>query len=413
MGFYNFGKIKISLIKNYIINSLIFIYFFFQTRNYPFSQYSFLISTSLFLVFIVSGQEILTNIKKSPKFLQDLLLLNLIYLLINLVYSIFIRNNNPGYAIRFFVTFVLLLIAYFYKPNFKIFINIFLFISIIHTLILIGFEFYLLINQTPVFNAAIRNYFMNNNYGDIYIPSYSFGLFRVAMRGNEILPIALFVSKFYVQSQYRKLLEGLLLTGILISGNIAFLISVIFFYISNVLVLQKKVTLSKFLLIVLFFAGCLVFYGIYGFGSYVEGILENKNISSMPTRFVQVEILINSTSDKIYEILLGEGLGNVLEHYSRDAQGVYYEIQAAYFLNQSGFIYFFIFVFSHVVLSFYFLKNREILIIYLSYILYGISNPYILNSFHIMVIVVLLSLKKVTDEKKTNISSIKLYKVSQ
>jgi Kef-type K+ transport system membrane component KefB len=122
----------------------------------------------------------------------------------------------------------------------------------------------------------------------------------------------------------------------------------------------------------------------------------------MDVRYDQFDVLVNDFTKLNSDILFGTGLGHTLSVDSpvRDYTGnIYFEMQPIYVLNQLGFVVFSLYIFIHVILAKVFIREKELLLLYCCYVLYASSNPYIFDTSHFVVIVVLVSLRKIIDER--------------
>ncbi len=70
-------------------------------------------------------------------------------------------------------------------------------------------------------------------------------------------------------------------------------------------------------------------------------------------------------------------------------ESTYFEMQPLYFLDQLGIILFIFFIFLNLYLTIINFKYNLILLIYFCYIIYSFTNPYILDTNHFVVIIIL------------------------
>jgi hypothetical protein len=218
--------------------------------------------------------------------------------------------------------------------------------------------------------------------------------------GNALLPFAFFVSFIYYQKKLRILMLFIFILAILCAGNFAFLLAILLFsglyYIYIKRWTLKKIVINGFLGIILLSVIAVPSY------TYFAKIIEKKAISSNPTRIDQGNVLINNMAEGLSTILFGQGLGNkinVKTQWRDYSHSIYYELQALYIMNQVGIIFFSFFILLNLLLSIFFIKYKVLLIAYASYIFYALFNPYFFDTNHIVVIIVLLSLRKVLDDK--------------
>ncbi|MDQ1000797.1 hypothetical protein QFZ28_001197 [Neobacillus niacini] len=376
------------------------------TRQFPFYQLSKLISISLIFVFLFSIPFLIKNFIKCNKTVKYLFILNAVCLGLMLIYSIFIQHNNLSLAIRFFIILFLILAA-FYLPPKKAYINIFLLLAVLQSVVLIVFEIYLVLFADPAIAAAIRAKVINLQLGDVY--TYNQYFYRIQVKGNAILPIAFLVSLFAVQSKRIKIsTASLLFVGTVVAGNLAFILAILFFIGMYCLILlfsnktalaffkklfstrKRIITVSVSLLLIFMIAIAAIY-------PYLYEVFVRKMIYSIPTRFDQVFHLIGDLTENTKTILFGQGLGNVINVISdyRDYRNNYYfELQSIYILNQVGILYFLLFIVTKIIFAIKFWGNKYIYLLYVSYIVYAFTNPYLFDTTNVLVLIVLSSLRK-------------------
>jgi len=292
---------------------------------------------------------------------------------------------------------LLIILAYFLNGE-KIYISIFIFFISIQAIFVISFEIYLITYFDLKTYMPIRHYFLDNSLGDIY--TFNGAFWYVQPRGNALLPFGLFVTFIYYKGFIKYFLSAIFLGAIICAGNFAYILGISFFalmlYIHYVKWTIKNIVINGFLILILIFTVSVPIYNSF------SKVVEKKALSSNPMRIEQASVLIDNVSENIITLLTGKGLGNTinLQTSMRDyTNNIYYELQIIYALNQMGFIYFIYFILFNVILALTYIKYKILLITYSSYILYGLFNPYILDTNHIIVILILVSLKKVFDEK--------------
>ena len=379
---------------------------FALTRQFPFYQLSKLISISLIFVFVFSIPFLLKNFWKSEKSIKYLFILNIVFLTILLLYSIVSKHNSVSLALRFYSVLVLLLAAFFLPPK-KIYVNIFIWLAVIQSILLIGFEIYIVLKGDPGFAGYIRSKVLSLKLGDIY--TFNGYFYRIQIKGNPVLPIAFLVSLFAIQSKRIKISAALLLfTGTIVAGNFAFILAILFFFCMYLVIVffsNKKVStflknllksktrmfaIAGTILVVLCVAAFVIF-------PYFQSLFLLKMQRSIPTRFDQVFQLINDLRETPKSFLFGQGLGNlinVITDYRDYRNYYYYELQTIYILNQVGILYFIFFLITKITFIIKFWRNKFVYLIYLSYVLYAFSNPYLFDATNIMVLIVLNSLSK-------------------
>ena len=382
-------------IQNNLLLLLFILIVLFLTRQVPFNSYSFIMNISLILFFIFNYRYILININKD-KILKQLFFLTIGISLLMIFYSLYLENE-PSLIIRFYLIIVLIFLAYFVKPD-KKYINIFIFFIGIQALFLICFEIYLMANFSIETYYPIRHFFLNNNWGDVY--TYNGIIWKIQLKGNALLPFAFFISMVYYKGFKRSLIAGLFFVATLLAGNFAYILGIILFlglyYIYSKRWTIQKIVLNGFIGIIL---TIVLFNSTY---NYFSNVVEQKSVSSNSIRIDQTNVLVENMNKNLVTILFGQGLGNTVDVKTewRDYSGaIYYELQAFYIMNQSGILFFTFFILMNILLAYYMFKYKLLFIVYASYIFYALFNPYFLDTSHIVVIIILLSLRKVFDEK--------------
>ena len=382
-------------IQNNLLLLLFILIVLFLTRQVPFNSYSFIMNISLILFFIFNYRYILININKD-KILKQLFFLTIGISLLMIFYSLYLENE-PSLIIRFYLIIVLIFLAYFVKPD-KKYINIFIFFIGIQALFLICFEIYLMANFSIDTYYPIRHFFLNNNWGDVY--TYNGIIWKIQLKGNALLPFAFFISMVYYKGFKRSLIAGLFFVATLVAGNFAYILGIILFlglyYIYSKRWTIQKIVLNGFIGIIL---TIVLFNPTY---NYFSNVVEQKSGYSNSTRIDQTNVLVENMNKNLVTILFGQGLGNTVDVKTewRDYSGaIYYELQAFYIMNQSGILFFTFFILINILLAYYMFKYKLLFIVYASYIFYALFNPYFLDTSHIVAIIILLSLRKVFDEK--------------
>jgi hypothetical protein len=123
---------------------------------------------------------------------------------------------------------------------------------------------------------------------------------------------------------------------------------------------------------------------------------------SLPVRGDQVSVLIEDLTKTPADLIFGRGIGNTVDIKTqfRDYTGqYYYELQSVYILNQTGILMFLLFLLVISVLLYTKINSRYLILLYLSYVLYAISNPYIFDSTNILVIIIVVSLKRFVEDR--------------
>ncbi|MFC3293684.1 hypothetical protein [Modicisalibacter luteus] len=324
-----------------------------------------------------------------------LLFLGLLIVTFHVFYSVTL-GNDLFLIIRFALIASLLLICYFVIPHTN-YINLFLFFLTLQAVFLIAFEIYMVWNYFSQDYSEVRNFFRVNEWGDVY--TFNGYFWKIQLKGNALIPFALFVSLIYFQGKKRFAYSVLFILAIIVAGNFAFVLGtalflVLFYFLKNRLTLidlTNKMTLMSILFLVF----------LIPVSSYLAEVVQIKSSHSNPVRIDQAVVLMENVGQQPF---LGMGFGNLVNKATefRDYSGsIYYELQALYFINQMGILFFSFFAVLHAAFTLLFIRYKLLIASYLSYILYSLFNPYLLDTNHIVVIVVLVSLKKVMDDGRS------------
>ena len=379
--------------KSYILYFLFAVIVFLLTRQCPLNSFSFIMNICLFLFFLFSLQDIAKRLNNN--FLGILSLLNTIVLLVLALYSLFM-DNEVSLIFRFFIVLLLICYAYFVKPREK-YIKFFLFFILIQAVFIIGFEIYMITNFNQETYSALRHVFLDNNWGDI--TTYNGYFWKIALKGNALIPFAFFISLVYYNGLRCYAMSGLFLVASIVSGNFAFIVGIVFFILGYLLI--KRFTLNQLIILQLFIFFLVIIMAKPAY-KYVTATIDRKAKYSNAVRIEQMKVLVNNMNSGALTLLFGQGLGNTISERTafRDYTEKHsYELQPLYILNQVGLVYFVLFVCFNIILTLKFIKYKKLILIYFSYVLYASFNPYIFDTSHIVVIIVLISLKKVSDGK--------------
>ncbi|ENS0768913.1 O146 family O-antigen polymerase [Escherichia coli] len=369
---------------------------FFLFRQYPLLKYSSIMNVSclLFLIFV-------TFFIKRGVFSFGIFLFSLIFLSVHGLYSLY-SGNDPVLISRFYIILILIIVSYYAAIKSISYINIFIFLAVTQAFVIIGLEAFMFLNFRFSDYSAIRNYFIDNQFGDIY--TYNGFFYHIQIKGNALLLFSYMISFYLYNKTNNKLylLSSMFLAlAVLFCGNLAFYITFLI-HAFIFLFLRKARTYNQLLLKVFIF---LITFGVFISYSGMEYLVkayelkfQGANFSSMGTRFDQFNVLIDDLFENVLTALVGQGLGNIINvqtavrNYS---DYIYYELQAVYFLNQLGVLLFLLFVIINVILTLKFIKPIELRIVYMLYILYALVNPYMLDTNHVVVVFILVSLSSI------------------
>lgn len=383
-----------------IDNTIIFLYglaMFILTRQVPLLNYSFISNISLVLIPLLF-------LFKENYLRNEILKLSVFWALGLFFLSTIFFNNDIILAFRFLLIILLILTAYFIKIPLSSIKVLFVFVCL-QCIFLITMELIMMFRLIDISPSAIRTFFRNSEWGDIY--SFNNIFYRIQVKGNALIPFSLFLT-FVSKNIIRRIwiYRLIFLLGLIISANFAYLMALIFF-----LFLYYSLELTKFQ-----FTKRIILFSVLTISfslpiiNYTKEQFKLKSEASFPTRTDQIKVLIDDFDENPINLILGKGLGNTLNAKTkyRDYRGnIYFELQPVYFLNQLGFLNFLLFLFLNISFAFYSIRLKQTRLVYVSYILYSITNPYILDSNQVIVILTLVCLDKyLRNENRLRNSSI-------
>jgi len=359
---------------------------FITTRYVPLGSLSVLANISLILIPVIYFLYHKNNIKK-----KDFIFFIFIILWTNLLffYSIIFCGNDFILALRFFIIVNLILAAYFIKL--PIIILKFLFYCVaLQCLFLFLFEIILMFNLINISPSDIRYFFKLQEWGDVY--SYNNFFYKIQLKGNALIPFVLFLSLLKINMiRNINIFRIIFFAGLIISGNFAYILGLAFFLFfynfSNITINQfHRNVIILFTLIIIF---------SFPVADYLDNQISMKKDVSLAVRKDQVNVLTNNLTEKPFNFLFGKGIGNTINVKTafRDyTDDIYFELQPLYFINQMGAVNFSVFLFLNVIFFLKKMRLKSIKIVYLSYIIYAVTNPYILDTNHVIVIISLITL---------------------
>lgn len=313
-----------------------------------------------------------------------------------------LQENNPLLATRSALILLLVLSAYTWKVNSRFFLKSLFYVSLSLVLGLVIIETYMFTVSEEEY-SYIRNVLIKENgIGDIFL--FHDIYYKLELRGTPLIAFVYMLS-YIVElfpQRYSWLYRLIYLVGVILAGNFAYQLAVLFFHLALYLyhAFDNPVRLTKrvFNLSIIFFL----------FGSalfpYISDTFKDKQTGgSLPTRYDQIEVLFEDVSQTEISLLMGSGLGHTIEKKTnvRDYRGgVYYELQTLYIFNQLGMLGFSLLIVTNIFLAFRYLKNKDIIIVYACYVLYACTNPYIWDTTQIVVIVSLLSTREIISGRR-------------
>lgn len=318
----------------------------------------------------------------------------------SLFYSIFITDNDFVLAVKFFIVLLSVGLAYFVRVD-RIALRWFVGLCLLQTAVLIVIHLYLLLYSSIETYLPIRFFFMEKGWGDVY--TYNGIFYRIQIKGSALLLIALVLNIEIKLFKYQYLIAIMLFTGVVLAGNFAFLISLVLYLLYKLFSLSGVKSIHLYLLSIF---SAIVFASIAmpSVVDYAMSTLEMKQESSLGVRSDQFTELMKNLTESPFSLLMGQGLGNTLNVKTefRDYTGdTYFEVQTLYVINQLGIIFFLGFILYNVLIT---LKrwgtfSFSLYFIYLIYITYAVTNPYIFDTNHVIVIIVLNSLQAILIKK--------------
>ncbi len=379
-----------------VIDFLFVIVVFITTRQVPFSMLSPLMNIALVLLVVFSLYRYRLN-SNEIKIVISLLLLPLAF---SFFYSSILTDNKLSLALRFFIILISIGLAYFVKVSERalkwfiylcVFQSFCLILALLFIYIFVGYENYL----------PVRFYVQQQGWGDLY--TYNGIFYRIQIKGSALLVIAFILNVETDLIKSKLVVAMFLLIGIILAGNFAFLISIAIYFLYMVLRLRNKRSLNYYQLSLFALGICLIFILPYAY-NFVVSTLADKKDESLGARYDQTQQLLKDLFRDAFSLTLGRGLGNTLDVTTqfRNYSGLsYYELQVVYLFNQLGIIFSFCYLlYQSIIVSLKWGRSTYIVIIYIIYLIYSVTNPYIFDTNHFIVIVVLNSLIIYDREKR-------------
>lgn len=363
---------------------------FFLTRQVPFFRLSWIMNLCV-LILVGFALNIICRRRVSLKIFLIFLLLPLCF---SLVYSVLIEHNTISLAFRFFLILLSISLAYHLKIS-KNALRWFILLCLLQAVFIVLFSFYLSIFHTLESYLPIRSFIIRSEWGDVY--TYDGLFYRVQLKGNALLPVAYVLNREFLLMKRRGITSLILIVGVIIAGNFAYLIAIFLYTLYRTIRPISLRNLRSYLLRIslVVFSGILLSPILI---SFVLTNLERKQEDSLGTRWDQASLLWSNLNENLFTTLLGRGLGNTLsiQNSFRDyTDNVYFELQFVYVLNQLGWIFMILFLLYNIYMVFTwrcFANYSVAILIYITYVTYAVTNPYIFDTNHFIVIVILSSI---------------------
>jgi hypothetical protein len=257
------------------------------------------------------------------------------------------------------------------------------------------FEVIIMFFMTPDEIANLGIWAKNAECGNIY-PKYDGAFYAIQLVGTAAIPFLVMLSHFceLFPRRYEKLIRIVYIVATIIAGNFAYIISLAAFYI---VLYVSKINNKRRLAVYSVIAVIILSFALKPAINFVTTTMESKKEVSNAIRVEQTNVLLDDMSYSLGTFLFGTGLGHTVNRSAkfRNYAGVtYYELQSLYFLNQMGLIPFLIFICVNIVLSIKNIRRKDLLFVYMCYVMYSVTNPYIFNTNQVVVIVSLVSVYK-------------------
>ena len=352
---------------------------FIITRQVPFVSYSIFGNLALLGIVVLNIRYDVTGFYRT--------FLPVLCWWFFLVFYALLQGNEVTLVARFALIIFFLLTAYFIILPSRMIKLLFAF-TLLQCIFLIGLEFILLLFFNLETYEPLRHY------------SFTGHFYNIPVKGNALLPFVYMLSYFVPVFPRKKkhFFRCVYLLAIVFAGNFAYLISLFFFHFilfflqnESFRKLQMKILGLSFLIILFFIPGLI----------FVENVM-SKKVDSMGTRQDQVEVLLRDMGQEPTTVWLGKGLGNTVSEKTayRDYTGnIYFELQTVYFFNQLGIINFISFILLNLFLAYTKIRDPRLLFVYLCYILYAFTNPYILDTNQVIVILTLIMANKMLEDE--------------
>ena len=383
-------KLSHKRFENFLL-LLIVIVLFFQS---VLKNISFISNFALLLI-------ALTQMYKMSRKARAFLMLTMLWVLMLLGYSLLIGNEMSN-MFRFSIILFLVICAYLWKIDCVYFLKLLFIVSFIQILFLIGIEFFMFTLSVQEYSLIRNEVVRSAGIGDVFL--YNDIYYKLELRGTQLLAFIYMLSYMFdiFPLKYRWFFRALYLIGTILAGNFAYQLVIVFFHVLLFLFPPgfPHLIARRF---AIFFLLSILIGGI--FFSWISFTMDEKSGDSSNIRIEQANVLLRDVSSNGTSLLFGSGLGhcpNVITTTRDYRNQKYYELQVLYFFNQLGLVNFTLLILVNVFLTFRCIKDTKFVFVYFCYLLYSSTNPYILDTTHIVVILSLtsaLSLKSKENDK--------------
>lgn len=378
-----------------LLTLLYFICVLIITRQVPLSGFSLIGNTALLGIFILYPFA-LQRLGDSEFLFAAAIL---VWSAALFCWSVLICGNETGPAVRFMIITSTILLAYFIVLSRQI-VQVLLVLVLIQCIFLIVSEILLSLRFNETSYLPLRYYVVVRGWGDVY--TYDGVFYRIAVKGNALIPFFFFLT-FVRELQLKRvvLIRGILLAGLVFAGNFAYLLATAVFLTIHFLFGKPDIKRLTGRLIVIL---ALLPIALIPVSGYFHSVIERKD-DSLGTRWDQARVLFDDLSEDHVSLLFGKGLGNSVDIKTkyRDYSGqVYFELQSLYLMNQLGLVNFLLFLAMNIYLTIRCIRSPELLLVYGCYVIYAVTNPYIFDTNHVVVIFTLVACYRHFQEKETD-----------
>lgn len=368
-----FNTKKININITVVIWTLLIFSYYFQV---PYSQLSSYIVPLLF-TYMFFNYKVFHFIGFN-KGIDYLLILFVAYVITSALITVWLDGSSQK-VLRFSMILIAIPLCFFIKKDeFRWEYRIFIILSIAKAIFLIVLAIQMEIAGTYI---PFRMWARENGFGDAY---FVYNIIpRIQLNGNPLL-VTSFIVDFHQQKKFT-IINLVLLTGVLIEGNFAFILGLVIFFIYEYISTLKHFKLNFMKAAALF----LLIIGSVVFILYMCNEISRKKETSNAFRIKQAEILLDAN------VIVGEGVGQIVPRnieIGRSPEDNYFELQSLYIFYQIGTIGIGLFY----LLTLYMCRSyqKKIFALYVIYLIYSFWNPYCFDTTQMITIITLINLQE-------------------
>lgn len=312
-------------------------------------------------------------------------------LMVNFVVSA-LTLNNVFYSVRFFFVIIATVFAFQVKetsPPLRIILGV----GGLQAFLVIFIGLYLMISGDERLACWVRVFFKDYGLGDVY--TFNGVYYRVQLVGNALIPFFFMISyERRAESYIYIFFSFLYFTAVIFCGNLTFFIAC-FIYVFICLDRYRK----KCLVIFFAFLSPVLLNSLHD----IWAMKFSGGASSMGIRFDQAIAILNKLHEKPIAFFTGWGLGAPMPDgvYKKYSSSLYIEIQSLYIFFQIGLLGFAFYCVNVIYLVKKTFTPRNTFI-FIMYLIYASSNPYMFDTTH-FIVVLLLTMLSNTDRIKMNV----------